>query len=528
MSIPVTCRCGKSFRVKNEYAGKKGKCPACGVTLVVPDHTDVAAQPPKTQVTTKRRLCSKCGGIVEPEAAIVDEGGRVICPHCFGGNRLDESVSTKSNKRMLFRLTILGSVLIVALTAKWLTIRSGSAPTDPESRTADKTIEKDRPARPIADMVQPDEATPQSQAVVWAKRVGRTRDVQEIMALRNATTGPGNKAYMDALTAFHDAVEKKTNEKTSSVSMVLFFDTFDPVWKSDNTFSVERSTFYVRRIQGLPPAAIDQWRLELSKKTDEELRKDTIIGHLIQMDSPPFEAIQLFQNEQFLQAASDRLIDRLRNTPPDAITTLANALGAKKPAATIELICNDWLYDQSNNFKDAAFRQGMAELLKAGQPMLARQRPAKSQPSSPPDAGSPDKTSRTGSDGTEPDQGASGIVKAYLDVIMEQIVSDLRAAGTGGRPLTQNKEITTNEHIFEVKRAFQYHSDGYATVTENTTAKSAKTGTVMATFQLAWRLDSQGRTLSIIGDAKLPTGRSVGIGRFVHYTADGNIHFSDK
>jgi len=36
MSIPLKCACGKSLRVKDEYAGKRAKCPACGQTILVP------------------------------------------------------------------------------------------------------------------------------------------------------------------------------------------------------------------------------------------------------------------------------------------------------------------------------------------------------------------------------------------------------------------------------------------------------------------------------------------------------------
>lgn len=36
MPIPVSCSCGKSFRVTDEYAGKRAKCPACGTGLTVP------------------------------------------------------------------------------------------------------------------------------------------------------------------------------------------------------------------------------------------------------------------------------------------------------------------------------------------------------------------------------------------------------------------------------------------------------------------------------------------------------------
>jgi predicted RNA-binding Zn-ribbon protein involved in translation (DUF1610 family) len=36
MSISFVCPCGKKLKVDEEYAGRKGKCPACGQSLIVP------------------------------------------------------------------------------------------------------------------------------------------------------------------------------------------------------------------------------------------------------------------------------------------------------------------------------------------------------------------------------------------------------------------------------------------------------------------------------------------------------------
>ena len=42
MSISVICDCGKSFTAKDEYAGRRAKCPACGSSLEIP----LAVEPP--------------------------------------------------------------------------------------------------------------------------------------------------------------------------------------------------------------------------------------------------------------------------------------------------------------------------------------------------------------------------------------------------------------------------------------------------------------------------------------------------
>jgi hypothetical protein len=36
MPIPMTCACGRSLRIKDEFAGRRAKCPGCGTVLHVP------------------------------------------------------------------------------------------------------------------------------------------------------------------------------------------------------------------------------------------------------------------------------------------------------------------------------------------------------------------------------------------------------------------------------------------------------------------------------------------------------------
>lgn len=53
MPIDVECGCGKTFRVKDEHAGKRGKCPACGEMLTIPAP---AAKPPTAEDEAFRLL----------------------------------------------------------------------------------------------------------------------------------------------------------------------------------------------------------------------------------------------------------------------------------------------------------------------------------------------------------------------------------------------------------------------------------------------------------------------------------------
>src|SRR5947207_11150681 len=46
MPISVTCGgCGKNLKVKDEWAGKKGKCPTCGTTFAIPAGGAASAAP---------------------------------------------------------------------------------------------------------------------------------------------------------------------------------------------------------------------------------------------------------------------------------------------------------------------------------------------------------------------------------------------------------------------------------------------------------------------------------------------------
>jgi hypothetical protein len=57
MPIQVTCpndACGKTFAVKDEYAGRKAKCPACGGVLTIPNGAVVAPPPMRASAPPPR------------------------------------------------------------------------------------------------------------------------------------------------------------------------------------------------------------------------------------------------------------------------------------------------------------------------------------------------------------------------------------------------------------------------------------------------------------------------------------------
>lgn len=72
MAIIVTCTCGKQFKVKDELAGKRGKCAACGRVLSVPTLAPSLVQEKATP--SPLRACPTCQEALQPNA--------VICLNC--------------------------------------------------------------------------------------------------------------------------------------------------------------------------------------------------------------------------------------------------------------------------------------------------------------------------------------------------------------------------------------------------------------------------------------------------------------
>jgi len=86
MPITVTCNCGKRFRVRNEHAGKRGRCPSCGAAVTIP--APGAEAPP-----SDGRTCPKCARPLAPEA--------VLCVNCGYDLRAGKRLSTRTSSAAL-------------------------------------------------------------------------------------------------------------------------------------------------------------------------------------------------------------------------------------------------------------------------------------------------------------------------------------------------------------------------------------------------------------------------------------------
>jgi len=65
--------CGKTLNVKDEFAGKKARCPGCKEVLTVP-YAPEAAGPAAAQPAAQTSACPSCGGALAE--------GAVFCVAC--------------------------------------------------------------------------------------------------------------------------------------------------------------------------------------------------------------------------------------------------------------------------------------------------------------------------------------------------------------------------------------------------------------------------------------------------------------
>jgi len=98
MAITVTCPntdCNKVMRVKDEYAGRKAKCPACGMPMTIPVATEQASPPPEPEPPPapppppppEAKPCPYCGEEIKSVA--------IVCRFC--GMNLETGESTRAS-----------------------------------------------------------------------------------------------------------------------------------------------------------------------------------------------------------------------------------------------------------------------------------------------------------------------------------------------------------------------------------------------------------------------------------------------
>jgi hypothetical protein len=114
MPIDLTCPCGKRLQVSDEFAGRQGRCPACGGLLQIPerDGTVTGVAPPpdgatQAVVTARGVACPKGPGATE--GVVTPAPGSAAESHGVqrGGPEADDNA----------RLTSVGCVLTLLAVA---------------------------------------------------------------------------------------------------------------------------------------------------------------------------------------------------------------------------------------------------------------------------------------------------------------------------------------------------------------------------------------------------------------------------
>ncbi len=86
MPITVACACGKSFKAKEQLAGRTAKCPACGGKLKIPDAARQSDDTSPRQATSRGEstVTAKCQCGKQFKAKRSLAGRTVKCPACGG------------------------------------------------------------------------------------------------------------------------------------------------------------------------------------------------------------------------------------------------------------------------------------------------------------------------------------------------------------------------------------------------------------------------------------------------------------
>src|SRR6516225_1285115 len=65
MSIDLTCSCGRQLRVADEFAGRQGRCPACGAILEIPQR-DALVSPSAPSPLDEAQALTDTPGLTVP------------------------------------------------------------------------------------------------------------------------------------------------------------------------------------------------------------------------------------------------------------------------------------------------------------------------------------------------------------------------------------------------------------------------------------------------------------------------------
>ena len=127
--IQFTCpQCDHKVSVGRQHAGRQGQCPRCGHVFSIPNKSTIPAFPPLKSETFR---CAECAGVFSSKAVVLDEDGRTVCRHCFSNNSADQGDSTGRNKLLVSAGVGTGAVLVITLVICFLVLHAGKQHDNP-------------------------------------------------------------------------------------------------------------------------------------------------------------------------------------------------------------------------------------------------------------------------------------------------------------------------------------------------------------------------------------------------------------
>jgi hypothetical protein len=187
MPISVTCRCGKRLRVKDELAGKRVKCPACGAVLPTPNS-------PAAKVVTLPKEPSRAASAA-PEEPASNAAANYSADVAAKPPKKAQVREKRSHKVMLF-VGVGAAVLLCAFGlcgfGLWYFVQPSKGPGEVDT----KGLPREGPGDSALtyDVVKADPAKYRGKRVTWAfaplssegKRIMCALDMNEAIGPRHA------------------------------------------------------------------------------------------------------------------------------------------------------------------------------------------------------------------------------------------------------------------------------------------------------------------------------------------------------
>lgn len=185
---------------------------------------------------------------------------------------------------------------------------------------------------------------------------------RRLIALTNAP-GAG-----DTVKDWQAALKQLTGQQVEFLALTILLPQFSSLWKGEEFLPAE-SQRYVARLKQLPKDVVGPWRDGLKNVTVDRMEDVNAALVLIQMNS-------LFEGERYRAARAAQLLPRVRSLSRELLQPWADALEGNTLEAAVELIDQDWLFE-NDRLKVSALDEALRAL------RAARSAPPMPAPASP-------------------------------------------------------------------------------------------------------------------------------------------------